>query len=242
MEYKKVKDVFYFNDDCLNTLKEMVNRNKLVDLILVDPPYGINHHSNRRKDKSDLTTRAGIMNDENNHQLLSEVLDLTNQVLKVDSHIYWFTKWSSLDEHLPLLKEFFSVKNVLIWDKGNRGSGDLTGSYGNKYECIIYGMKGRRNLNTIKGVSRHDDILSFSKVSHSKLVHPHQKPLDLLEFLIQKSTNLGEVVLDMFAGVGSTLEACLNTGRAGIGIELDTHFYNIGCQRLDKYEQGGGEG
>ncbi len=127
-----------------------------------------------------------------------------------------------------LIKKHYNIKNVLVWDKGNRGSGDLTGAYGGRYECIIYGIKGRRNLNKIDGVQRHDDILNYSKISHQKLIHPHQKPLELLEFIIEKSTDEGETILDMFAGVGSTLKASLNKNRKCIAIELDDNVYKNG--------------
>lgn len=87
-----------------------------------------------------------------------------------------------LDKHLPMLKKYYKLKNILIWDKGNRGSGDLMGAYGNRYECIIYGMKKRRTLNKIDGKQRHDDILHYSKVAHQKLIHPHQKPIRFIRF------------------------------------------------------------
>jgi DNA modification methylase len=210
----------------------MLNKGKKINCILVDPPYGINHKSNRRKDKSDMTTRKGILNDVDNEDLLEKAIDLSYQCLEDKSHIYWFTRWDMVDVHLPMLKKYYNIKNVLIWDKGNRGSGDLTGAYGNRYECIIYGMKKRRTLNKINGKQRHDDILNYSKVPHQKLIHPHQKPLDLLEFLIHKSTNEGETILDMFAGVGSTLIAAENNNRSCIAIELDEDVYEKGIQYI----------
>lgn len=206
----------------------MIDKKKKVDCIIVDPPYGINHHSNRRKDKSDMTTRGGILNDENNQELLEKAIELSYKCLKDNSHIYWFTRWDKLDEQLPMLRKYYKLKNVLIWDKGNHGSGDLTGAYGNRYECIVYGMKGRKDLNKIDGKQRHDDILCYSKVSAQKLIHPHQKPIDLLEFLIHKSTNEGDIILDMFTGVGSTMKASLNTDRNCIAIELDDEVYDRG--------------
>ena len=66
----------------------MINKNIKVNCIIVDPPYGINHHSNRRKDKSDMTTRGGILNDENNEELLEKSLELSYQCLEDNSHIY----------------------------------------------------------------------------------------------------------------------------------------------------------
>jgi site-specific DNA-methyltransferase (adenine-specific) len=178
-----------------------------------------------------MTTRKGILNDENNEDLLQQSIELSYQCLEDNSHIYWFTKWTEIEKQMPMLKKHYNIKNLIIWDKGNHGSGDLTGAYGNKYECIIYGMKGRRELNKIDGKQRHDDILTYSKVSAQKLIHPHQKPLDLLEFLVLKSTNEGETILDMFAGAGSTLYASIKNNRNCVAIELDNEMYLKGKDR-----------
>lgn len=213
-------------------MQKMINKNIKVDCIITDPPYGINHSSNRRKDKKNSLTKKGIMNDKNNEELLEKSLELSYQCLKNDSHIYWFTKWTEIDKQMPMIKKYYNVKNILIWDKGNHGSGDLTGAYGNRYECVIYGMKGRRNLNKVDEIQRHQDILTYSKVPAQKLIHPHQKPIELLEFLILKSTNEGEKILDMFAGVGSTLVAAIKNKRDCIAIELDKDVYEVGRNRL----------
>jgi site-specific DNA-methyltransferase (adenine-specific) len=100
-------------------------------------------------------------------------------------------------------------------------------------------MKGRRELNKIDGKQRHEDILEFSKVPAQKLIHPHQKPVELLEFLILKSTNEKETVLDMFAGVASTMCATTKNNRNCIAIELDDEMYIKGKQRIvdEGYEQ-----
>lgn len=222
----------YINNDCLEVMKNLIHENKKVQCIIVDPPYGINHKSNRRKDKNDLTTRKGIKNDKNNVELLEKAIDLSYQLLEDNSHIYWFTRWDKLPEQIPLLEKYYSIKNVIIWDKGNHGSGDLTGAYGNRYECIIYGMKGRKDLNKIDGKQRHDDIMLFPKIPSKKLIHAHQKPIPLLSFLIQKSTNPGDTILDMFAGVGSTLCASIAENRNCIAVELDEEIYLKGVDYI----------
>lgn len=226
----------YLNDDCLNVMNGMVENGEKVDCVVSDVPYGINHKSNARKDKSDTTTSRGIMNDNvDNGEFLAGYARLAYQIMKDNSHIYWFTRWDKLETHVPILRDAgFNVKNCLIWDKRNGGSGDLTAAYRNRYECIVYGMKGRRELNQVEGKWRHDDILEFSKVAASKLVHPHQKPLDLLEFLIRKSTNEGELVFDGFGGVGSTLIAAERCGRRCIAVELDPQVYTRGQEYIEK--------
>ena len=76
------------------------------------------------------------------------------------------------------------------------------------------------------------DILFFNVVPATKKLHPTQKPVDLLEYLIKTYTNEGETVLDATMGSGSTGVAAVNTGRNFIGLELDTKFYDIACKRI----------
>ena len=63
-------------------------------------------------------------------------------------------------------------------------------------------------------------------------IHPTQKPVDLLEYLIKTYTNDGETVLDFTMGSGSTGVACKNTGRKFIGIEKDETYFKIAQDRI----------
>ena len=69
---------------------------------------------------------------------------------------------------------------------------------------------------------------------HKEFLHPTQKPVALLEYLIKTYTNEGETVLDNCMGSGSTGVACINTNRNFIGIELDQKYYNIAKSRLEE--------
>ena len=103
------------------------------------------------------------------------------------------------------------MKNSLIWAKNNHGSGDLNGSYAPQYEMIIFGAKGKRHLNG----PRDSDVLTCDNVPSAHRYHATQKPVELLRQLIEKSTEPNEIVLDPFAGVGSTGLACVDTTRSG---------------------------
>ena len=76
-----------------------------------------------------------------------------------------------------------------------------------------------------------DQILRYS--SEGKTVHPTQKPVALLEYLIKTYSNKGDTVLDFTMGSGSTGVACVNTNRKFIGIELDENYFNIARSRID---------
>lgn len=76
-------------------------------------------------------------------------------------------------------------------------------------------------------------ILPFSNAIQKGKLHPTQKPVELLEYLIKTYTNEGETVLDNCMGSGSTGIACKNTNRDFIGIELDENYFNIAKQRIE---------
>ena len=86
----------------------------------------------------------------------------------------------------------------------------------------------RRPWNFTEG---SEEILRFSGVQGVRKIHPTQKPLELLSYLIERSSNPGALVLDPFAGSGSTLKAAQLTGRRAIGIEMDAEY----CQRAQAW-------
>ena len=75
-------------------------------------------------------------------------------------------------------------------------------------------------------------LIEFDKIRRGS-VHPTQKPVDLLEYLIKTYTNENELILDFTMGSGSTGVACMNTNRKFIGIELDTNYFNIAKERIE---------
>jgi DNA modification methylase len=106
----------------------------------------------------------------------------------------------------------------------------LTGAYAPQYEMVIFAAKGRRKLNG----QRHPDILRYATVSSHARRHPVQKPVGLLQFLIEKSTKPGEIVLDPFAGVGSTVIAARKAGRRYLAFEIDDQFFREGLQLISQ--------
>ena len=83
------------------------------------------------------------------------------------------------------------------------------------------------------GTRYPSSVQKFSNGNNGN-VHPTQKPVPLLEYLIRTYTNEGETVLDFTMGSGSTGVACIHTGRNFIGIELDEKYFNIAKERIDK--------
>lgn len=107
-----------------------------------------------------------------------------------------------------------------IFHKGERGG-------------AVYRNKKNASIQTHTNYPRN--LLEFQNVGFGaeKRLHPTQKPVALLEYLINTYTNAGETVLDNCMGVGSTGIACINTGRKFIGIEKDAKYFEIARERLE---------
>lgn len=220
-----------YQRDCIEGMKLLPD--KSVNLLIADPPYGIEFNSNFRK-SSELKATNGILNDgTGNTDFLAEVISEINRVLAPNSHVYWFTRWDRVHLQQPLLERYFKMKNAIVWMKNNWSMGDLTGAYAAQYETILFAQKGRRKLNEIDGKKRHTDILQFDRISPNKLRHSHEKPEDLIEFLIRKSSEEGEVILDPFCGSGTTAVCARKLNRNFITFELEPEYIEIANKRLD---------
>lgn len=200
-----------------------------VNLIIIDPPFSISFDTNHRKNKPD---NIGSIEFDDKKILLifPDIVRELYRILKPNSAFYCFSRWDVCDKFIDIIKNYFEIKNNLIWEKNNWSMGDLTGAYAGQYENIIFAVKGKHKLN--KG--RHPDILKFDRVAGKKLKHSHQKPTDLLKFIITKSSKRGDVVIDCFMGSGSVGVACKELGRQFIGIELDERYFDIAKNRILK--------
>lgn len=96
----------------------------------------------------------------------------------------------------------------------------------------VYGRKKNASIQTHKGYPKN--LLEFKNIPSNARLHPTQKPIELLEYLIKTYTNEGETVLDNCMGSGSTGVACMNTNRRFIGFELDTKYFNTAKERLNE--------
>lgn len=110
------------------------------------------------------------------------------------------------------------------------GKSNYKGFKGDKPIGEIYGVKKSEHRDCSDGSRYPTSVLYYNNVRNA--VHPTQKPVDLLEFLVKTYSNEGDVVLDPFMGSGTTGVACLNTGRSFIGVEKDEKYFNVANGRL----------
>lgn len=156
----------------------------------------------------------------------SEWLPEIYRVLKNNTHCYIMINARNLKELQQCAEDSgFIFQNLLIWDKGNATPNKF---YMNACELILMLRKGKaKNINNM-GTK---NILSVPNIIRNKQ-HPTEKPAELMQILIENSSNKGDIVLDPFMGVGGVGVACKNCDRSFIGIEIDEKYYRIAEQRM----------
>ena len=236
-----------YNGDCLEVMKNIPD--KSVDMILCDLPYGTTackwdsiipfdplweQYNRIIKDNGAIVLFGS--------EPFTSFLICSNPTLfKYD--IVW-NKVNCSSGILAKKRPLKSHENILIFYKKQptynpqMEKGTKWHRCGKKERKIaaIYGKEGK--LTERRGGSDETDlkypksILTVSNADNTKRVHPTQKPVALLEWLVKTYTNDGETVLDNCMGSGSTGVACVNTNRNFIGIELDENYFKIAKERL----------
>ena len=195
-------------------------------MVLTDPPYGMNFQSDHRK------TKYEKIKGDSNLDWLDDFVNEIYRVSKPNTAHYVFCSFHHIDKFKQSIEKKFKVKNVLTWVKNNTSMGDLKGDFAPKTEFIIFFHKGRKLING----KRDPNVLEFKKTRNE--LHPTQKPVDMIEYMIGKFSDEGDLILDPFMGSGTTGIACLNTNRIFIGMELDETYFNIAKERIDNHEIG----
>lgn len=242
-----------YNKDSLVAIKEM--QNESIDLILTDPPYGIDYQSNWGRNGEKLEK---IKNDNNLEEWFQEFSNESYRILKNNTAFYCFTRFDVYPYmYQCLVNSGFKVKNLMVVQKGQKGgNGDLQAQYSNDCELIIYANKGRAKFNKTqlaktdgrKGSSEYRTRLpnvwfdteynkypkSTVNISNQKdvVIHPTEKNVELLKWIIQIHSNVGDTVLDPFAGVGGTLVASKELNRKYIGYEIDDKYCIVTNEKI----------
>ena len=193
-----------------------------IDMVLTDPPYGMDFNSNHRKEK-----HKKIENDGDLFWLDSFVGEIY-RIAKNNTAHYVFCSFHNVDKFKVAIEKKFKLKNILIWEKNNTSMGDLKGDFAPKYEMIMFFHKGRRLING----SRDANIIKFARTGNK--LHPTEKPVDMIQYLLEKFSDKMSVVFDPFMGSGTTGVACVNTGRRFIGIELDESYFHLAEKRINE--------
>lgn len=153
------------------------------------------------------------------------------RVLKDNTHCYIMINARNLkDLQIEAEKVGFEFQQILIWDKGNATPNRY---YLNAFEMILMLRKGNaKNINNMGTTN----IIRTKNIIGNKF-HPTEKPVELMEILVENSSNENDLVMDCFMGAGATGIACRNLNRNFIGIEIDERYYKIAQDRIEKEKQ-----
>lgn len=203
-----------------------------IHCICTDPPYGMAHLSGSAQTAAGKKYVRAIANDEGIDGAILCFLEVMTPLVELtadEADMYVFTRWDMIGQWIDVVNELapFEVKNVLVWDKGTPGMGDIEANWAFSWEAIIYAKKGRRPI-----PERRSSVIAVDRTPHQHMIHPTQKPVALIEKLIEMSTSPNDLVVDPFSGSGVTALAAQNLGRRAIGIELDEFYIEPSRQRL----------
>jgi len=218
----KTETMWIMKGDCLERMKDIDDES--IDLVVIDPPYGIDFQSQWKKDKQKWMPKIA-----NDKKPFTAWLFDAYKKMKNNSCAIVFSRWDVWNEFQAQAElAGFKVKDQLIWDKMNHGTGDLRGSPGCRHEIAMMITKGRF---TFKG-KRPQSVMQIKKISPSKLLHPNEKPVQLMEFIINHYSACDDVVADFTMGVCPVGIACKNLNRKFIGIEMDDKYFEIAKNRI----------
>ena len=231
------------------------NRARMVN---TDPPYGVLYTSKKKKDNFDK-----IINDDLTGDVLEDFLEKCfinlNKHTIANPAMYIFHPYANqMKFENALNKSGFKIKQQLIWKKNNFSIG--WSDYHQIHEPIFYAVKKDKNceyfgdrcsttlfcekiedmekdelVDLIKKAQENSTVWEISRDSTNLYAHPTQKPVALAERAIRNSSKKDEIVLDPFAGSGSTLIAGFKTGRRVYTIEFEPKYVQVVIQRMVEF-------
>ncbi len=229
-----------------------------VDLIIADPPYGLGKDYGNDSDKKEYTEFL---------YWTEQWLDLVITKLKKSGSLYIFTTWRYSPEIFTFLKSRLIMINEIIWDRKVPSMGGSTRKFSSVHDTIGFFVKAKNyyfdidsvripyNETTKKARTRSifigkkwleigcnpKDVWSVSRLHriHSEREdHPTQKPLEIIERMIKASCPENGIVLDPFAGSGTTAAACLLNKRHYVTFEINPKYYEIILRRIKRIQNG----
>ncbi len=243
----QIGEHFLLCGDALNPASyERLLRGKRAQMVFTDPPYNVRIAGNvsglGKVKHREFAMASGEMTQREFTNFLKRALSNLAD-FSIDGSIHFVCMdWRHLRELADAADQVYDeFKNLCVWSKSNAGMGSL---YRSAHELIFVYKHGRaKHINNVElgrfGRNRtniwpYPSMSSFGKDRDTALAgHPTTKPLALVSDAILDCSKRGGIVLDAFAGSGTTLLAAEKTGRRGYGIELDPHYADVVIQRFN---------
>lgn len=240
-----------YNGEALEIMDKLISEGVKVDCIITDPPYGILNKKSFEWDNiiefDEMWERINKLKRSDSTPVLlfgkqpfSSFLNMSN-INEFRFEIIW-EKVQGVDFMSAKRKPLTNHENISIFYKKQPNYNPIMDKgvpYVRKGVYVSSDISGKGRLNGISQERNNDGfrypktVRRYSYPRGKSRVHPTQKPIDLLEWLVKSYSNEGDTILDFTMGSGSTGVACKNTNRKFIGIELDEAYYNIAKERMD---------
>lgn len=240
-----------YNGEALEIMDKLISEGVKVDCIITDPPYGSLNKKIFKWDNiipfDEMWDRIDKLKRNDSTPVLlfgkqpfSSFLNMSN-INEFRFEIIW-EKQQGIDFMSAKRKPLTNHENISVFYKKQTNYNPIMDKgtpYVRKGEYSSSDISGAGNL---KGTARDTNnegfrypktVRLYSSPSGKQRVHPTQKPIELLEWLVKSYSNEGDTILDFTMGSGSTGVACKNTNRNFIGIELDETYYNIAKERME---------
>lgn len=241
-----------YNEDCIEGLGRI--KDGSIDLILTDPPYNLGKDYGNKSDQMA----------PNEYLLWTEAwIKAAVPKLKPCGSLYIFLTWRYSPEIFVMLKQHMIMMNEIIWDRRVPSMGGSTRSYSSVHDTIGFFVRDKgyyfdldairvpydeetkkaRTRKVFEGAKwlelgyNPKDVWSVSRLhkqSPEREDHPTQKPLEIIERMINASCPPGGIILDPFMGSGTTAEAAKRTGRNFVGFEINSQYCDNIKKRLNK--------
>lgn len=244
------------NINALEGIKQLPNDS--IDLVIADPPYNLGKDYGNDSDKKSPCEFF---------KWTETWLSLIVSKIKRTGSLYIFATWRYSPEIFVFLKSQMTMINEIIWDRRVPSMGGSTRRYSSVHDTIGLFVKSKDyyfdidsvrvpyDAETKKARSRSifvgkkwlevgynpKDVWTVSRLHgiHSEREeHPTQKPLEIIERMVKASCPVGGTVLDPFVGSGTTVAACMLNKRHYIAFELNTDYYKITLDRIERIKQG----
>ena len=239
-----------YNEDFLAGVHRLSDQS--VDLVIADPPYCLG---------KDYGNESDMMEPDEFLEWTQAWVEAVIPKLKDTGSLYVFTTWRFSPEIFSFLKSRMTMVNEIIWDRKVPSMGGTTRRFSSVHDTIGYFSKSKRYFfdldavripydpETKKARTRSifvgkkwlevgynpKDVWSVSRLHRlhrEREDHPTQKPLEIIERMVKASCPEGGVVLDPFAGSGTTVEACCKNERQCIAFEISQEYCTLIQQRL----------
>ena len=244
MDYTIYNEDFLSGADCV--------QDGSVDLVIADPPYCLG---------KDYGNDSDMMQPDEFLEWTQTWVDAVIPKLKESGSLYIFTTWRFSPEIFSFLKTRMTMANEIIWDRKVPSMGGTTRRFSSVHDTIGFFVKSKKyyfdidavripyDAETKKARTRSifvgkkwlevgynpKDVWSVSRLHRlhrEREDHPTQKPLEIIERMVKSSCPEGGVVLDPFAGSGTTVEACYKNGRQCIAFEISPYYCQLMRQRI----------